>query len=247
MLRASMLRFALLALVTAAPAVSAQNFVIGVEQTDYFPVYAYRDNQYLGFSRDLLDAFGKQHGYTFSYTALPIKRLFADFLTKDALDFKYPDNPQWQPDMKKGIEISYSAPLFESTEGGLVLAENKGKPLAELKTLGTIRGFTPWPYQDALAGGGLKLEESDDINSLVQKALVKRIDVIFLNQAIGDYFVREELKKPGALVLDPGLPSNPVAYLLSSRKHPQVVEQLNAFLAKEKALVAELMAKHKLQ
>lgn len=226
--------------------VRAQQFTIGVEQTDYFPVYAYRDAQYVGFSRDLLDAFAKKQGYTFKYEALPIKRLFADFVKGDSLDFKYPDNPQWQPELKQGVQIHYSAAAFESTEGGLVLPDRRGQPLSSAKTLGTIRGFTPWPYQDALAAGTLKLEESDDIASLVQKALLKRLDVVFLNEAIANYYVREELKKPGALVLDPGLPSNPVAYLLSSRKHPEVVKQFDAFLLSEQALIAELRAKHKL-
>lgn len=239
------LLFALLGMVAAASC-QAQTYVVGVEQTDYFPVYAYRGGQYTGYFRDLLDAFGKKHGYQFQYTALPIKRLFADFLTKDSLDFKFPDNPVWQAPMKEGIAVSYSKPAFESTEGGMVLPENKGKTLAAVKTLGTIRGFTPWPYQDAIAAKTITLEESDDIGSLVQKALVKRLDAVFLCEAIANYYVAEVLKKPGALVIDPDLPSNPVAFLLSSRKHPQVVEQFSQFLETEKALIAELRAKHKL-
>jgi len=236
-----------LVLILVAPVSRSQTFVVGVEQTDYYPVYAVRDGQYAGFARDLLDAFGKKHGYQFQYSALPIKRLFSDFLTKDTLDFKFPDNPNWQTGMKEGIAVNYSKPAFESTEAGMVLPENVGKPLAAVKTLGTIRGFTPWPYQDAIASKAIALEESDDMASLVQKALVKRVDAVFLCEATANYYVNEVLKKPGALVPDRGLPSNPVEFQLSSRKHPEIIKQFDAFMESEKALIDELRKKYKLQ
>ena len=229
-----------------APWVAAQEYVVGVEQTEYYPVYSYRNGDYVGYSRELLDAFAAKHGYTFKYVALPIRRLFADFLTKDTLDFKYPDNPIWQGDMKKGLTIAYSKPAFESVEGAMVIAERVGRPLSELKTLGTIRGFTPWPYLDAIKAGTIALEESDDLPGLVQKALLQRLDGIFINQAIADYHVTHELKKPGALVLDKGLPNNDVQYLLSTRKHPDVIKQFDAFLAGETALIASLRKKYNL-
>lgn len=233
-------------LLLAAPGVQAQSFVVGVEQTAYFPIYEYKGGDYTGFSRELLDAFAQSKGYQFRYEALPIKRLFADFLGKDTLDFKYPDHPLWQADMKKGLQISYSEPVFESVEGGMVLPANSGKPLTGLKRLGTIRGFTPWPYLDAVNAKTLALEESDDIAGLVQKALLGRLDVIYLNTDIVDYHLSQVLAKPGALVLDPALPKNDVAYLLSTRKHPQVVEEFNAFLKAQPALIAELKKKYHL-
>lgn len=224
----------------------AQTFTIGVEQSDYFPISAYRNGNYEGYAREVLDAFASKHGYKFSYSALPIKRLYADFLTRDDLDFKYPDNPHWQPDMKKGIDIAYSASLLDSIEGGMVRAENLGKPLSDYKSLGTLRGFTPWPYQEALAGGALRLEESDDLPNLVQKAMMKRVDVIFINTSIANYHLSENLKQPEALKLDPALPKAPVSYLLSSRKHPDIVAKLDGFLKAEPALVQQLKAKYKL-
>ncbi|MBD8527807.1 substrate-binding periplasmic protein [Pseudomarimonas arenosa] len=227
-------------------AVNAQSFTIGVEQSDYYPISAYRNGQYQGYARELLDAFAKKHGYEFKYSALPIKRLYADFLTRDELDFKYPDNPHWQPDMKEGINIAYSQSLVDSIEGGMVLAERVGTPLSEYKALGTIRGFTPWPYQDALGGGQLRLEESDDLPTLVQKVLLKRVDVMYINTSIANYHLAEDLKKPGALKFDPALPHAPVQYLMSSRKHPKVIEQFNAFLSEEASLVEQLRRKHKL-
>lgn len=246
MTRCAIRSAAALLLLLASFAVSAKEFVVGVEQTDYYPIYAHRDAQYVGFAREVLDAFAAKHGYTFTYVALPVRRLFADFLGGDTLDFKFPDSPFWQPALKEGIAITYSAPVFESVEGAMVLPEQAGRSLADLKRLGTIRGFTPWPYQDAIAAKTVALEESDDLASLVQKALLKRIDAVFINQAIADYHLSVDLKTPGALVLDKGLPNNDVAYLMSTRRHPQVIAQFDAFLAGEQALIAGLKKKYQL-
>lgn len=235
--------FVLLFASIALPA-HAATFKVGVETTQYQPVYGTKGGQYVGYSRDLLDAFAKKHGHQFEYVPLPIKRLFGEFTTTDTLDFKYPDHPQWQPDMKKGLTIAYSAPVFEGTEGALVQKDKVGRALGDLKTLGTLRGFSPWPYMDALKGGALTLEESDDIEPLLRKLLVGRLDAVFLNDQLGRYYVDQVLKQPGAIVLDPALPSNPVAYLLSTRKHPEIIDQFDAFLTSEGALIAELRKKH---
>lgn len=228
-------------------AIGGQNFVVGVEQTAYFPIYETRGDDWVGFSRELLDAFAASKGYAFTYRVLPIKRLFADFLGNDELDFKYPDHPLWQSELKKGVQIRYSRPVFESIEGGLVLPQNVGHPIGEVRSLGTIRGFTPWPYIDALNNHSMNLEESDDLAVLVQMALFGRVDAVFVNVDIVDYHLNHVLKKPGALVLDPGLPNNTVAYLVASRRHPEVITELDVFLAAESVLIAEMRKKNQLE
>lgn len=240
----------LLAFALSLPATvlaQAREFTVGVEQTEYYPIYSHRNDQWVGFSREVLDAFAQKKGYKFNYVALPVLRLFSDYLTKDTLDFKYPDNPLWRQDMKKDLKIVYSKPVYESIEGGMVLPGKVGKGIDQVKMLGTIRGFTPWPYQDAIEARKIVAESSDNLQSLVQKALAGRVDAIFINTDIADYHLAHELKKPGALVLDKGLPNNDVQYLLSTRKHAAVIEEFNAFLAGEKALIDQLKAKYKLK
>lgn len=237
-----------LALPFSAPAAAqAKEFTVGVETTEYYPIYAVRDQQWTGFSREVLDAFAAKKGYKFNYQPLPVLRLFTEFVGKDTLDFKFPDNPLWRQDIKKDAKISYSKPVFESVEGGMVLPGNVGKGLGAVQVLGTIRGFTPWPYVDAIDSKKVVLESSDDLKSLVQKAMVGRVQAIFINTHIADYHMTHELKKPGALVLDKDLPGNDVQYLLSTRKHAAVIAELDAFLASEKALIDSLKAKYKLQ
>jgi hypothetical protein len=47
-------------------------------------------------------------------------------------------------------------------------------------------------------------------------------------------------------VPDPGLPGNEVTYALSTRKHPEVIAEFDAFLSREPALMARLKAKYQL-
>ncbi|WP_445945097.1 hypothetical protein [Shewanella sp.] len=99
--------------------VFAREFVIGVEDIEYYPIYAKRDGDYAGFARELFDAFGAANGHSFQYKPLPIKRLFSDFLG-NKLDFKFPDSPYWQTDMKADKNVIYSASVLEYIDGVLV-------------------------------------------------------------------------------------------------------------------------------
>lgn len=60
--------------------VAAREYVTGVEDLAYSPIYTTRHGRYEGYARDLLDSF-----YTFSYRALPIKRLYADFFPGNSI------------------------------------------------------------------------------------------------------------------------------------------------------------------
>ena len=99
----------ILAMLTAcllsSPAFSG-NYKIGVENTDYMPLYRGDTATYSGYARELLDAFGKKYGHTFSYYPYPMVTLFDEFAIKKSLDFKFPDNPYWVADAKKGIKIN---------------------------------------------------------------------------------------------------------------------------------------------
>ena len=118
-------------------------YVIGVENIDYFPHYTYENGKFEGHGRAILDAFAKSQGYTFVYEAFPIKRLYNNFLDQK-LDFKYPDNPNWKQKLKRGTQVHYSQPVAEYIDGVVVLPERKGQGVKQLKTLGTVLGFTAW-------------------------------------------------------------------------------------------------------
>ena len=91
---------------------SAKELQVGVEELDYFPIYAQRENGYAGFARDLLDAFAKEYNHTLVYRAYPIKRLYGEYL-RGRLDLKFPANKHWARELKAEKNVLYSSPVLE--------------------------------------------------------------------------------------------------------------------------------------
>ena len=79
-----------LILLVAAFASHAQTFVIGVEDIDYYPLYAYKDGKYQGVAKDILDKFASSKGYTFEYKPFPVIRL-TKYFVEGQVDLKFPD------------------------------------------------------------------------------------------------------------------------------------------------------------
>ncbi len=226
---------ALLLMVGAASA-SAQTkvFTVGVEDLEYFPQYSYENKQYIGFGREILDAFAKSRGYKFEYRPLPPSRLFFEHLKGQSLDFKYPDNSYWESHLRTSVKVHYSNPVMPYIDGVFVTPPNKGRGVLQLKMLGTVTGFTPWKYYDAIKRKQISLSENDNSVSLLRQAQFKRIDGAYINVEVARYQLREVLKQPDALVFDPDLPHIADFYYLSSIKHPKIIQEFNDFLEREK-------------
>jgi polar amino acid transport system substrate-binding protein len=238
---------ALAALSMGAAAAADTQYTIGVEDLQYYPLHTTsKEHGFSGFARDVLDAFAKQQGYTLRYVPLPINRLYVAFLKEGSVDFKYPDNPKWKADMRAALKIGYSAPLVVSEEGALVLPKNRGRPLHRVRSLGTVLGFTPWPYLPAIDRNAIFLSEDDGIDGLLRHALAGHIDAVYANVDVANYVLSEKLKNPGGLVFDAGLPHARSDFSLSSLRHPQVLKEFDAFLRREHLLLRQLRIKYKL-
>ncbi|NES81748.1 MAG: hypothetical protein F6K10_10275, partial [Moorea sp. SIO2B7] len=59
---------------------------------------------------------------------------------EESVDFKYPDNEIWSAELKRDINIYYSAPVVEYIDGVSVLPQHLGTPLSDIKIIGTVRG-----------------------------------------------------------------------------------------------------------
>lgn len=116
--------------------------------------------EYQGFAREFFDMFGRKKGFTFTYQPLPVKRLYKSLLT-NTIDFKFPDSPFWQKEIKEGKNIIYSKPVVGFIDGVMVLPANKGKGADKLNKLGTILGFTAWDYMDRIKAGTIKISENN--------------------------------------------------------------------------------------
>lgn len=220
-----------------------KTFTVGVEDLEYYPQKSHKGNEYIGFGREILDAFAKSRGYKFEYKILPLNRLYLSNLKSQTLDFQYPDNSYWEAHLRKGVKVHYSTPVMPFIDGVMVLPENKGKGMKDFKVLGTMTGFTPWNYLDLIKEKRVTVFENDGFLSLLKQVSLKRVDGAYINVEVAKYQLREMLHQPDALVFDPALPHTKDYYYLSTVKHPKVIEEFNQFLAQETALYEQIRKK----
>jgi ABC-type amino acid transport substrate-binding protein len=239
--------FALLLAALPAMAEGNKTFTVGVEDyKNFLPYSEYKDGKYNGLGKDILDAFAKQQGYTFIYQVYPLKRrdrLFVD----GKLDFSFPDNPNWVADLKKNVNISY-APILEFTDGVLVRNGEQGKGVGRIKVLGIPLGFTPYPYQQLMTTGALRVEESAEYDALYQKLTLGRVDGAYMNTRIATYYwskIRGYEQAP--VVYDPNLPHASGYWYFSSQKHPDVIEEFKKFMTTNKDMIEELRKRYQFQ
>lgn len=219
-----------------------KRYVIGVEDLQYYPLWYYdrSKDEYTGFARTLLDAFAKSAGYSFEYRPYPIKRLMKTLIRGD-IDFKFPDNPYWAQDVKGDAPIAYSEPAIDYIDGVFVRPDHVGKGEQSIKTLGSVLGFTPWDWLDKIHAGDVNLKEMPSFDSLIQQAVTGRVDGAYVNAAI----VRYHLKVAGredALVFDRDLPHTQSHYLLSTVKHPDIIEEFNRWMAENQDILDAMKA-----
>ena len=240
------LSFVVVILVSLSCQVQAGNYVVGVEALKYYPLYEGKGNTYKGYARELLDEFAKAKGHKLTYKAVPVKRLFGEFLA-GKMDFKYPDNAKWASHMKQGHKVVYSNSTIEYIDGIMAPPGNKALSIDNFQTIGTLRGFTPWVYMDDISKGTMKLSESDNMKSLISMAESGRIQGAYFNVVVAQYFMKSTLKNAKVLVFKSDLPHSRDSFSLSSIKHPKVIDEFNAFLKENKNLVEKLKDKYQVR
>lgn len=224
-------------------AAGEQTFVLGVENQDYLPVSNFRQGEYEGFARELFDAFARDRGYRFEYRPLPVPRLYASFF-QGQLDFKFPDNSRWKEELRSGHGIVYSDAVMVSVDGVSVLPARRGAAADSIRVLGTMAGFTPWPWLERARAGKVALSENAGFSALVRQTLAGRIDGAYASVAVVNYQLDRVFGMPGALVFDPSLPHSRDTYHLSSIGHPEIVREFNAWLKNNRAAVEALKQRH---
>lgn len=218
---------------------TAKEFTIGVQNTSFYPLY---DFPHPSHTKELLDAFAKSKGYTFTYIALPVKR--TNFWYKEnEIDFKYPDNKRWTNGLSLYPRLKFSLPTVELLAAAIVPADKVGRNRKDIKQLGTIFGFHPTLWLDLIDEGNTKLVESPSTLNIVKQAAYGYVDAINLEPAVVAHHLRL-LKKEGALVIDTSLPHEVYTYHLSTIHFPEVLREFDQFLEKNTALLNQLEQKY---
>ncbi|MBI3349111.1 MAG: transporter substrate-binding domain-containing protein [Burkholderiales bacterium] len=236
--RLALLAAPLLLLALVATPARAGHFVIGVEDIDYAPIMSTgADGEFRGYARDLLDLFARRHGHRFEYRPLPTKRLTAEHAA-GRLDAVFPDNPNWQPEAKRSLAITYSEPAVPFQDVVMVPRGRRDLPVREL---GVVRGFTPKRFLPLIQSGELRVTEAGDPSRLIRMALAGRVDGVHLALPVARYQL-EQLGLPGALVPSTVLPQAAYEhhYRISSARHAELVIQFDRFLREEPEALASL-------
>ncbi|WP_407334111.1 substrate-binding periplasmic protein [Enterovibrio sp. 27052020O] len=232
---------------TNTSAKQKKHVIIGVQSfTDYAPYSTYKNGEYLGFNRDLLDAFSNEYSYEFEYQALPLKRLYSSLLM-GRVDVKYPDNPLWTTDLKADYEVIYSDPVVSFVDGIIMLDKNHDKPKEALKTIGMISGFTPWPYLSDIKANAITVYEANNMDALIKMLLTGRIDGIYTNVAVINHMLKQTDKTTSTLSLNTNLPLLAGTRHMSSVSRPDIVIQFNQFLIERASYIESLKQKYGLK
>jgi ABC-type amino acid transport substrate-binding protein len=227
----------------AGIACAREPLVIGVENLHYLPLASHEKGVYRGFARELLDAFAEDLGYKVEYRPLPVPRLYAAFLAGQ-VDFKFPDNANWKREIRAGREIHYSDPVAAYVDGTSVAPARLGAGPQAIRRLGTLGGFTPWPWLERIRAGRPSLSENTSLEALVRQAVAGRVDGVYASVAVIHYQLDHVLKRPGALVFDAALPHSRDHYHLSTLRRPEVVREFNDWMRKNRERIAALKARH---
>ncbi|GAA5142442.1 hypothetical protein [Thalassotalea piscium] len=218
---------------------TAKNFVVGVQDVPYYPLY---DFPHPSHSKELLDAFAKSKGYTFTYLALPIKR--TDYwYQENEIDFKYPDSKRWSNGRNVFYKLKFSDAVVELLAGAIVRSDNVGKHRSDVKTLGTILGFHATMWLDLMASGNTKLVQSSSPLNIVKQVLYGHVDATNIEPSVANYYLTL-IGKEGDLVLDKTLPFEKYTYHLSTIKHEEVLTEFNQFLRENEKLLLDLQEKY---
>lgn len=229
--------------------VSAQTtFTVGVQDFhDYSPYSTYKNNIYNAFNRELLDLFAESYDYTFIYEARPLPRLYAEFVA-GYLDFKYPDNRNWNYDLKAGLDIQYSQPVVSFIDGILVLPENIGNINQKKYTLGILSGYSPAKsILKRAEQGQIVLKNVYNYYRLLQLVISKHIEAAYINIAVSQYQLASLYNDKNKLLFDSSLPNIKGHRHLSSFKHPLLIKQFNQFLESHQKEIQRLKDKYKVE
>ena len=196
--------------------------IIGVESNDYYPHYQFINGGFQGYVRDLFDRFSKDSNLKIRLRTMPLKRLLKEVRT-GTVHLKYPDNPKWNVEEKKS-DFIHSKPIVSYIDGTLVLPGQQGQPVENVRTLGTLIGFTPWPYFDRIQSGRVSVYEGTSLTGLIKRTMRRGRDGIYANIDVANYQLKRLLNQPGALVFDPGLPHAVSYYATSTVHHPELIK-----------------------
>lgn len=233
-----------LAATMAVSPVFARDLVVGVEDLEYYPLFAVREGDYVGTGREILDAFADAKGHHLTYRPLPINRLFTEF-RDGRVDLKFPDNAMWGAGFKAGRNVVYSKPVIAYIDGVMVRPMNLGRGADQVRVLGTISGFRPFNWNELIAEGVIVVKELPRLETVLKLAAAGKVDGAYASVSAANHVMGQLLDMKGALVFDPALPHVQDYYYLSSLNQPEIIAEFDQWLVENAPLVQSIKERMK--
>ena len=224
-------------------------YVVGTEDIAFFPHYGRRSNTSVeldGFAHGFFLALSEQTGLQLSFNPLPVRRLFHSLLVENDIDFKYPDNPNWQQELKSLYKVYYSKAISQYIDGTFVHHQNMLYKRSDIRKIGTIRGFTPEPYTGDIAQGDMELIELSQIEHMLNALIQKHVDAVYVNTDVAKYKLDSFALSQQVIAFNPHLPYTVGNYYLSTVKHPSVLKRIDAFIETNPDIIKELINRYQL-
>ena len=225
--------------------VEAKSFIVGAQNIHYYPHYDFHSNVDKGIGWAILEAYAEKSGHTFSYHAMPIVRLQRE-LVKGNVDFVYPDNPKWYDAPGKRAQKYYSLPLVRALGGTIVHPEDSNQPIDFVKRIAMPLGFTPVNWQQRVDTNQTKLITVNDSVTALQMLQKGRVNAANLEYNVVQYItsITPEL---GPFTLAPDLPHDDIGFMLSTIRHPGLVEDLSTFIKRNPDVMKTIYARYQLR
>jgi ABC-type amino acid transport substrate-binding protein len=237
--------FAFLILVVFAPSSYSKSITIGVENINYYPLYAYDESVdvFTGYVPELFDTFGELYGYQITYKALPIKRLYKMFYSGE-IDAKFPDSDLWNQESRLDYSISYSTPIIELEEVMFVQPKDKELKLDGFRKLGVVSGMTPWKLFPVIETGQVKVLEAENPELLLEMVFKGRVQGVVMDRSVGSFLLSQMDDGLNLAINTWLLESEGGSYHLSNINNPELIADFNAFLSTHAYQVRKIQIKY---
>ena len=220
-----------LLLIWISTAATAEKFIVGSQNIEYYPHYNFSSPIDKGVGWAILEAFSEASGHEFSYLTMPVRRLQMEML-KGHVDFVYPDNPGWYNDVTDTKEKYFSVALTRAVTGTFVKPKNVNKGINAIKRIAMPLGFTPVNWQARLDQNLIKIVSISDTFAGLSLLQLERVDALDFEYHVGNF------------ILDITLPHNEIPFMLSALRHQEVIEELNAFINNNPAIIDSIKARY---
>lgn len=231
-----------LLLIWISTAATAEKFIVGSQNIEYYPHYNFSSPIDKGVGWAILEAFSEASGHEFSYLTMPVRRLQMEML-KGHVDFVYPDNPGWYNDVTDTKEKYFSVALTRAVTGTFVKPKNVNKGINAIKRIAMPLGFTPVNWQARLDQNLIKIVSISDTFAGLSLLQLERVDALDFEYHVGNYYSNQS-PQIGPFILDITLPHNEIPFMLSALRHQEVIEELNAFINNNPAIIDSIKARY---